>query len=363
MTWWNNSWGFKQKLTLDTNGITIGSNITGDHVIMVKIDSTNSDFWNNAETDGKDVRFTNAAEDTLLEYHFEQFNHTTDDMVAWIHVTDTFPSGSDLELYMYYGNPGASDAQDESATYPSTYTAAYHMNDSGSPMLDSTAGNFDLTNVNTPTLQITGQIDKGIKYERATAEGSINGTLLDAGFSKLSVALWVLKPVQWDSGATTQQGIFLKANTGTNEDRISAVWRADGSIQWAVLQGVTADVLASSKVSWAANTWFHLVFVFDSDANEMKIYVNGGIGDGGTRSDAMAVVAAGTNTDFFVGDVVPFADNEPDESIDEFKVFRNVALTADEVKLIYNSEVDNLIAFGSQEVIPGEAVMNMRKYW
>ncbi|GAG25940.1 unnamed protein product, partial [marine sediment metagenome] len=249
-----------------------------------------------------------AAEDTLLEYHFEQFNHTTDDMVAWIHVTDSFTSGADLEIYMYYGNGGASDAQDEPATYPANYTAVYHLEEpSGTEGADSTE-NYDLTHNNTPTLGVAGKIHLGIGYTKASEESSTNGTLLDGGITQASMTMWVMQTDTWDSDSTPGEAILHKQNTAADRDFISTQWRTNGKIILRCIDGSDRQVdIETAKVSWTGGVWYHLTFVFDATNNFTKIYVNGSITDGGTTSTTLYAMAAGTYGNFQLGSYVEAA--------------------------------------------------------
>ena len=342
---------FRQELTLNTNGISLSADADRDLTILVHIPATNTDFWDNESFGtGNGITFAQGGDEiTELDFDIEDFDAGVDDANIWVEYTETFDSTTDSTMFLYYGGTDT-DNSDGTATYPSTYTAVYHLNETtGSDMFDATSNNFDLNNVNTPTLGEDSQIGKGIKYERTNAENSNNNTLLDDGFSKLTLAFWVKKPTDWNSSQVDQHAIFFKANTGTSEDRISMVWRPDGSMQWAVLQGVTADVLTTSKTTWAAETWFHIVATFDSVNNLMAIYVDDSNSTGGVRANAMDVVGSGTDSNFFIGDAPPFGSSEADETVDEFKVFRNVVLTSDEITLLFNSESDNLITFGPEE--------------
>ena len=341
--------GNRTKATLNTNGIGLVSDVTRDLTILYHIDATHP-FWS-SDTCQDNTGYTFAQSDEITELDFdpEDFNITTNDVNVHVETVETFDASTDIEQWFYW-NGACVDNSDGEGAYPFSYTMAQHMNQNNVDLFDSTSNNFDLNNVNTPTLREDSQIGKGVKYERANAESSNNNNLLDDGFSSLSVSFWVKKPNQWDSTQPNQHAAFFKANTGDSEDRISLFWRADGTLQWAVINGVTADVMTSSKTIWAANTWFHIVVTFDSGANEMKMYVDSSIGDGGTRSEAMDVVSAGTFANFTLSDSPSFASNEADQTLDEFKVFRNTVLTADEILILFNSESDNLITFGAEEI-------------
>ncbi|KKK67044.1 hypothetical protein LCGC14_2958010, partial [marine sediment metagenome] len=294
---------FRQELTLNTNGISLSGNITNDHAILVHIPATNTDFWDNESFGtGNGITFAQGGDEvTELNFDIEGFDGGTDDANIWVEYTETFDSVTDSTMWLYYGGSDT-DNSDGSATYPSTYTSVWHMDEtSGTDLFDSTSNNFDLNNTNTPTLSEDAQIGKGVKYERTNNEFSSNNDLLDDGYSILSISLWVKKPVQWDSGATDSEELVHKMNTTADTDRMNLEWRSTGDVRFSLLDASSVlDQIISSKTTWAAETWFHMVITFDSVDNNMAFYVDGSTGDGGTRSDAMNAIVAGSFGDFLL---------------------------------------------------------------
>ena len=348
--WWDagGAWGFKQKITAHTSSILTGD-VTGDHVILVDINSTNTDFWDNVEADGKDVRFVNVDEDAEFDYHFESFNSGTDRMIAWVEITDTFPSASNLEFYVYYGNGDAVDAQDEAGTYPSTVTAALHMDGGGTVTNDEGTGNFDFTNTNTPT-DTTGKIGTATLYDNTSSQYSTNATLGDAAQTKNSIAFW-FNPTENIPRATIIQRLTMKINTGSSYPW-SLVFYNDEGRMYTYRSATGSPSYYTTKNSWNAGEWYHIVDTFDSTqaggSDSHIVYINGVADASSITTGTFGDFAAGTDSDAFIG-----SSNEPtyylDGAMDEMKFFLDTSLTADEVKLMYASENIGLLEFGSQE--------------
>ena len=358
---WLTNYDYRKKITLATSTY-LGGNVTNDHAILVVQDSGDSAFWSHVKTNGEDVRFTSADETTELKYHFENFNHTTDDMVAWVKVVDTFDAGTNTEIYMYYGYAAAADGQDENNTYPANHLAVWHMGDSSTPQHDSTSNGYDLTLFNTPTLQETGKIDDAMKYEKASSEHAINTTVMNDTTTQFSILLWTKKPDVWDSSSTPQEYVYNKSNNA-NIDLFTLQRLTNGKIHSRIKASNVNSELNSAKTSWAADTWFHIVVVFDSVGNKHTMYVNGSTTDGADASPAFGTWSAGTHKGFLLN-----AAWEPqlfgNTTFDEIKILYDTALTADEVKLIYRSENQDLQSYGSEEEPPVTGqYFNMKGYW
>ena len=337
---------FRQELTLDTS--QLDANVTRDHTILLYVPPGN-DFWTSDSCgDGTGFTISQSDELTQLDFNVESYNASDQNLWLWFLETETFDATNDTTAFFYYDGSCVDNSDGNSALSAIT-TAAYHLAETGGTLAADFSTNFDGTHVNTPTLDVVSQIDGGVTYAKASSERTINSTLLDDGYSSVSFSMWVRQPVDWNSSQVAAETIFRKQNTAADKDLITMQWRTDGKIRFFYIDG--ADIqhsIDSSKTSWAAGTWFHLIGTFDSGTNDMNFYVNGSTTDGGTLSEAMTAVAAGTFSDFAIAaDLVN--SNFTDSTIDEFKVFRNVTLTPDEAELLFLSESNGLITFGPEE--------------
>ena len=95
--WWNSSWQYNQKIDLDTSSYLAGA-VVADHVIPIDINSSNTIFWENVDSSGKDVRFLNSTQTTIYDFYFEKFDYANKDAVALVEVTETFSNTSNLSL-------------------------------------------------------------------------------------------------------------------------------------------------------------------------------------------------------------------------------------------------------------------------
>ncbi len=345
--------GARQKGTLDTT--QLGSDVDANHTILYYLDPSNTEFWTTDTLGtGNGITFAQSDETTEYDFNVEAFDDADNNAWFWVEVTETFTSASDLETFIYYDGADV-DNSDGIGAFPSTYTSVWHLQEtSGTLGADSTSNGFDLTHVNTPTLNVQSQIDKGVTYTAASSEHSLNSTLLDAGANAVSFSFWVKQPNEWNSSSTPSEMLFQKDNTD-DSDILKMQWRTNGTILFQYLEtdGSTAHNLFTSKTIWAANTWFHIVGTYDSVGNVMNFYIDGSITGGGTLSEPMTALAAGTHADFFISSRETAGDFA-NHTLDEFKVFSGTALSADEAELIFLSESNQLITFGAEE-LPNEA--------
>jgi len=152
-SWWNASWNYRKKLTFNQDSAQSGT--LDNFPVMVHIDSNNSHFWDNVRSDGYDVRFIDNDGVTSLPFHFEKFDYSNKDMVAWVKVTQVAAVGTSDYIHLYYGNSATStDPQNETGTWDANYKAVWHFH--GDSFLDSTSNDNDGTN--SGTTNRTGKI-------------------------------------------------------------------------------------------------------------------------------------------------------------------------------------------------------------
>ena len=132
---YNLDWLYKQEITIDSS--KVDSNLT-NFPLTIKLDDSNFDFGSSLPN-GADIRFV---DETYNSLSFEREVHIDGNAVYHVKVP-TVSSSSDTKIYMYYGNPLASDAEDPTNVWDSNYLMVQHM---GADLEDSTSNNNDLTN-------------------------------------------------------------------------------------------------------------------------------------------------------------------------------------------------------------------------
>ena len=96
----NSSWLYKRPITLANDS---GSALS-DFQVPITLTTSNFDY-SHCKEDGSDIRFLNASQDAKLPYWIEEWNYNGDSKI-WVKV-DSIPTGSNVCLYLYYGNDSA----------------------------------------------------------------------------------------------------------------------------------------------------------------------------------------------------------------------------------------------------------------
>jgi biopolymer transport protein ExbB len=146
--WWNEDWAFRKQIQVDVSGLP-KTTADGKPVVlplMVRLHPGNFQYFNDMQQTGADIRFMAGDDKTPLKYHFETFDPVNGTALIWVAVpysSNAVTSGSlTIEnVWMYYGNPNATPAQDRPGTYGIDYGLVYHFDESGVPSDAGAYGN------------------------------------------------------------------------------------------------------------------------------------------------------------------------------------------------------------------------------
>ena len=203
--WWNTNWNFRKTITIDHTKV---SGVLQNFPVLINI--TDDDLANKAQSDGDDIVFTDN-NGVQFSHEIEFYNNNDGHLVAWVNIPLLSPA-SDTTLYMYYGNPDASNQQNVTAIWDSNFVIVQHLEERSSTRYDSTS------NGNNGTLY--GEVGKDLsgKIDGADAFNGDGYLKITEGFlpsSVITVGLW-LKPYSYsttvwtkniNTGPTTTTGI------------------------------------------------------------------------------------------------------------------------------------------------------------
>jgi hypothetical protein len=338
--WWDSNWSNKQELSLNTQGV-LTSDVTNEHAILIHVDSSNTDFWDNSGllNDVNDVRFTNSDSNVSLDYHIELVDTDTNDLWAWVGVP-SFDADVNTLINMYYGNASAVDNQDESGTYPSAYKLGYHMSEGTGNILDSTStSNDSTTNPSTSASDSTGAIGKAVTLNgsKASADNTMF-TISDAVLSQteFTATFWynnngnafsqALEVFWWFGNFGSDAGVGIYAD-------------ASGKLNVGIGDGSVETELSASSLP-ADSDWHQVIIAYSDTGNNVSAWVDG--------VEFLDNDNANTPTHDGTG-FISHAYWSYIYSLDEMK-YLDYAFSIDEVNLLYASENDSLVSFGAQEL-------------
>ena len=196
--WWNGAW--QQRLKATCGGLNAPASALSNFPCLLKLTAANPPpsgqvyfDYSQAQAGGQDIRVIAADDSTPLSYHLEQWDGGADDVCttgcSQIHVKTDVATTTGTDVYVYYDNPAAGDAQDAAGTF-SPFTAAWLMNDPSSPLHDATGhGNNCADAVGHPAYGQSAKVDGGVSWSQA---GSNCGPMAEVnGSAQLTIALWV----------------------------------------------------------------------------------------------------------------------------------------------------------------------------
>ncbi len=142
-SWFDPGWAFRKRLTF--NNSAQSTNLT-NFPVMVKLTASNFSFPQ-AQSDGRDVRFTDSDGTTTLNYEIEKWDAAAKEAVLWVNVPQIDATSSTDHIYMYWGNPNAVDAPSADNTWGSSYKGVWHLGDNAASttVADSSGNANNLT--------------------------------------------------------------------------------------------------------------------------------------------------------------------------------------------------------------------------
>jgi len=302
----------------------LSGNTLTDYQIKIEIGAGDPIFAH-ARSAGEDIRFCYYPEEEMLSYWIEKFDPDAEEAIIWVKVP-SIPANSEIEIYMYYGNPTVASGSDASATFIRVIdglVGAWHFDEgSGDVAYDSSGQGNDGTIYGAKW--VDGKFKKALEFD-----GSDDYVLANLPHSNsISVVAWIYDY----RNVTGNRGIFVaQPITGdpAGDQKIVGLWLKDTGELWGRLiqsDGTLIDFPLQGNL--ASNTWYHVVLTADSPSGVGKLWVNG--------SELSSVSYDGTLKDFSYAKIGRQGTETWDGILDEVLVL-NKALTAEEISDLYNN--------------------------
>ncbi len=93
----------------------LSGNTLTDYQIKIVLGAGDPIFAH-ARSAGEDIRFCYHPEEEMLSYWIEKYDLDAEEAIIWVKVPE-IPANSEIEIYMYYGNPDVASASDGEATF------------------------------------------------------------------------------------------------------------------------------------------------------------------------------------------------------------------------------------------------------
>jgi hypothetical protein len=257
-SWYNANWMYRKKVTIDHT--KVAATLT-NFPILVSITDVN--LYAKAQSNGNDILFTTST-GTKLNHEIESYTSATGALVAWVNVTSV-SSTADTVIYMYYGNPSASNQQNRAGTWDSNYAGVWHLKESSSPYNDSTGNNDNSTSGTYPT-RVTGQIGYAQNFTSASSQYISFGDV-----APLQMRTYDWTTSAWIKTSSAVEAMVSKAELADNwQMRITATGLAFLMMKQGVGSANTPD-----DGSVITNGVWHYVIVRVVRSDKIYRYVDG----------------------------------------------------------------------------------------
>lgn len=283
MAWYDLSWNYRVKITVDNT--KVDGDLT-DFPIYVNLANLPSGFFTNVKSDGGDIRVTKS--DGTTEVPREVVSINTAGSTGELHfkASGTLSSSSDTDFYIYYGNSGASEPA-VTATYGrnnvwSDYAAVFHMDQdpSGSaPQIIDSTGTYSGTSAGSMTSGdlVSGKIGNALDFDGSNDEIDIGTT---PHFSNATAMTWSC----WANPTGTVRCLIAK---GTNSSPFEGVnfFHSSGDIRLSFVPstgtgGQIYRITSGTGYNDGTLRMFTGTYAGDNLASSIHIYVNGSNDDG-----------------------------------------------------------------------------------
>ncbi|HAO99861.1 MAG TPA: hypothetical protein DCQ83_07430, partial [Fibrobacteres bacterium] len=349
---YSSGWSSFKDLTLNT-GATGGANVTSRQdkfPVLIRLTSKHLAVFQQAKSDGSDLRFANAG-GTHLPFQLERWSFQTGDTSAAIWVlVDSVRASNTTTVRMYWGNASAANRSSGPAVFDTlnAYSGVWHLGESASPSSDATILGSSAQWLNAPA-STTGFIGKAINLSNGASTG-LSGQYLAASYNPananfktssangVTISAWVNRAGA-SATTTTIEGVAGRYNAASNHrifglgDSISTcAWNAQYSTD-----GTTNGALLNSGVATpvATGTWVHVTATLKNGAQ--AIYVNGVSKATGSTGSLPALDSAWADAAFTIGkrDSSEATKNEYFNGIVDEVEFSKTVRSADWIKLGY----------------------------
>jgi hypothetical protein len=337
--WWNENWSYRKKLTFDNSG---QSEALVNFSVLVVLNSSNFDY-SKVKSDGTDLRFIDTDNVAELKYHIEDWD-TSGNSYIWVNVPHIAANSDTDYIWMYYGNPNATDVQDESATYDENYVMVQHLNETSGTHYDSTGYNNDGSPGGGVTQDATGQIDGADYFDGIDDYVEVSDSASLDITSEITIEAWVYFE---GPGAKDYNSVVSKRKTN---DGYSLQIYNDRRVLFFINGINSAEKYIVSDALVKDNEWSYIVAKYDG--SNLYLFIDGV--EKSETTDQTSIVA--NNEPLRIG--TDRTGRYFNGTIDEVRI-SNIARSADWIMAQYLSMNNSFITSGDAAGRGGSVVTNL----
>ncbi len=341
--WLDPTWSRRRLLQLDNRG---QNSELRNFPILVALDEGRIDFARTT-AGGSDLRFVDTASGLVLPHEIELWQPESGARsIVWVRVPLVLAGSNESAIWMYYGNPAATDVQDASTLWQE-FEAVWHLGDTS----DSSASGINGTSLGataTPGIIAGAHQFDGVD-DRITLGDNTN-VLRNATSATLSA---FINPNSFPSEEPHIVGIGVGANSPSVSSRAALAVAPDNTLS--VLARADDDEIYSDLNTSGVveiGIWSQVVAVIDYEAATLDAYVDGtlvgrGTADNFTRTSTSDTPARSST----IGSEEDETEDFFDGAIDEVRVTTSLR-SPDWIRAQYQTLRDmGFVSYGPEEAL------------
>lgn len=290
--WWNSDWNYRKQLTLE--GAQVNQGISGNPV-LIRLHAGNFTYFLDVMEGGGDLRFIAGDDKTPLKFYVEKFDAVNEIALIWVNVSNVGSSPDANTVWMYYGNPATSPAEDPNGTYDVNQVLAYDFGSDPSSVRDVTAyGNHPAqfkAVVNPASL-----IGSGVSFDGQSLidiPASPSTKILPSAGTTFSTWLKIDQP---------QDNSYLFHAQGSDRELAVVI---DGTSLYAHFKAAPNQVYVTPKnANLTQGTWQHIALT--AGPQGLNLYIDGNLASSAEASlqeigGSMTIGSSVAGSNFLVG--------------------------------------------------------------
>ncbi len=372
--WWNTAWHHRMEIVFDNSAATED---LIDFPVLVRLTLAHDDFWSNVNDgitaeDTKDVRFVAGDPASELYFEAEKVDFVSQEALIWVRVP-LIEAGSSIDsIYIYYGNPDATESPFHNAeeVWSNGYVLVHHYAEASGDFEDSTVYANDGSPFNGVVHGVAGQIGEAASFDgdQVYVEVEESSSLQLQGTS-VTLEAWVTIDDFTGTSSPSRMWIINKINASHNrgygllQDTFSSERRFGFFIGTSAVSGTTPGAAnrLRSETEIEQDRWYYVVGVYESP--QMRIYIDGQLDN---TLDTTNPFILNSVKDLFIGNnfTCPTSCHSNfNGTIDEIRV-SGVARSADWIRASYEAQLDppQFYAVSAQESLSATLAPNAGKY-
>jgi len=347
--WYDTNWQYRKEIAIDYT--KVGDDLTNFSLL---VDITDTDLASEALSNGDDILFTSDNGTTKLDHEIELYDDGTGQLVAWVRIP-SLSSTANTIVYMYYGNSGASNQENVTAVWDTSYIIVQHLEETSGTHYDSTGNANDCASIAVIDQDATGKIDGADEFDGDNDYLSRSGSLSGTIGTTYTISGWI-DPDVVNGRLCELDNTLIFFSPGPSEgvtNYVSLLHRWTGtSGQW---------LSADNDAITTGEGWIYIAVTYDGSdyLNDAVFYKNGALLNSKEYPGHVPSGTVETNyDDLYIGNRAAL-DRDFDGKIDEFRI-SNVIRSSDWIETEYNNQNDpgSFYAVGTEEPLPDSPLIS-----